>query len=412
MSWRTFLKTAPLLVILLVLGVIINKLSFFQSRAEENSQMERALEPLCVFNGEIKKNESLHFCLLKEGVPPRTVHQTTKTLGKVLNLRKSLPGDEFTLHLNRLDSLEFFEYKRANEGRYVLENAGDSLLVRVEPVEFSRLVKGFRGAIHNSLWESMNSQCKDPELILKFADVFAWEIDFLTEIRNGDGFRLIFEELWREGEFAKYGDILAAEYILSGDTHTAVLYQDSGGHKDYYDLLGASLRKTLLRSPLHYRRISSGFSYSRFHPVFKRYQPHYGVDYAAPVGTPVSAAGDGVVIFAGWKGGLGKTIQIRHPKGFVTSYGHLSKYAKGINKGKKVKQKDVIGYVGRTGATTGPHLDYKCQKNGRYVNPLKITVPSVEPLKKEYLADFKLYSQELLYCMNFLCPEKVLASAK
>lgn len=412
MSWRTFLKTAPLLVILLVLGLIINRLNLFQSRVEDNSQIARPFEPLCVFNGKIGKNESLHFCLIKEGVSPQTVYQTTKTLGKVFNLKKSLPGDEFTLLLSHLDSVEFFEYRRANQGKYILENVGDSFLVREEPVEFTQRVKGFSGIIHNSLWESMISQCKDPELILKFADVFAWEIDFLTEIRNGDEFRLIFEELCREGEFAKYGDILAAEYINSGDTHTAILYQDSSGHEDYYDPEGASLRKTLLRSPLHYRRISSGFSHSRFHPVFKRYQPHYGVDYVAPVGTPVSAAGDGVVIFAGWNHGLGKTVKIRHPKGFVTSYGHLGRFAKGVKKGKKVKQKQVIGYVGLTGATTGPHLDYKCKKNGRYVNPLKMTVPSVAPLKKEYLADFKLYSQELLYCMNFLCPEKVLASAQ
>lgn len=412
MSWRTFLRIAPLLVIFLVLGLILNKLSFFQSRAEENPQPPRSFNPLCVFNGEIKKNESLHFCLIKEGVPPQTVYQTTKTLGKVLNLKKSIPGDEFTLLLNHLDSVEFFEYRSSNEGKYILENTGDSFLVRVEPVKFSRLVKGVKGVIHNSLWESMISQCKDPELILKFADLFAWEIDFLTEIRNGDEFRLIFEELRKDGEFAKYGDILAAEYILSGDTHTAILYQDSSGHEDYYNLSGESLRKTLLRSPLNYRRISSGFSYSRFHPVFKRYQPHYGVDYAAPVGTPVSAAGDGVVIFAGWNQGLGKAIKIKHPKGFVTSYGHLSRFAKGIKKGKKVQQKEVIGYVGQTGAATGPHLDYKCKKNGRYVNPLKMTVPSVDPLKAEYLNDFKLYSQELHYCMNFLCPEKVLAFTK
>lgn len=412
MSWRTFLRTAPLLVILLILGLAINKLSFFQSKAEEKSQSVGSFEPLCIFTEEIKKNESLHFCLIKNGVPPHTVHQITRTLGKVFNLKKSLPGDEFTLLLSPFDSVEFFEYKRGINEKFIMHNEEDELVVRVELIEFTRLVKGLSGDIESSLWESMVPHCNDPELILKFADIFAWEIDFLTEIRNKDRFRLVFEELWNRGKFIKYGDILAAEYILSGETHTAVLYQDSTGHKDYYDLDGASLRKTLLRSPLNYRRISSKFSYSRFHPIFRRYQPHYGVDYAAPVGTPVSAAGDGVVIFAGWKKGLGKAVKIKHPKGFVTSYGHLSRFASGIKKGKKVKQKEVIGYVGRTGAATGPHLDYKCQKDGRYVNPLKMTVPSIDPLKKEYLADFKLYSDELLHCMNFLCQEKVLASAQ
>lgn len=412
MSPRTFLRIAPLLVILLLLGVIINKIAFFQSRAEEKFQSVDSLELFCIFKGEIKRNESLHFCLIKKGVPPKTVYQITKTLGKVFDLKKSLPGDEFTLLLNPRDSVVFFEYKRGINEKYIMENTGDQFVVSVEQIEFTRLINGLSGIIENSLWESMISQCKDPELILKFADIFAWEIDFLTEIRNKDRFRLIFEELWKEEEFIKYGDILVAEYILSRDTHVAVLYQDSTGHKDYYDLDGASLRKTLLRSPLHYRRISSRFSYSRFHPVFRRYQPHYGVDYSAPAGTPVSAAGDGVVAFAGWKKGLGKTVKIKHPKGFVTSYGHLSRFATGIKKGKKVKQKEVIGYVGRTGVATGPHLDYKCQKDGRYVNPLKMTVPSVDPLKKEFLADFKLYSKELLHCMNFLCQKKVLASVK
>jgi len=412
LSWKAFLKTAPLLVIFLILGVIINKLSFFQSNAKEDLQNAVTFEPLCVFQDGIKKNESLHFCLIKNGAPPKTVHQITKTLGRVFNLRKSLPGDEFTLLLNPLDSVVFFEYKRGIDEKYIMHKEEGELVVRMESVEFNYLIKGLTGIIQNSLWESMITHSKDPELILKFADIFAWEIDFLTEIRNGDRFRLIFEELWKDGKFIKYGDVLAADYIMSGDNYTAVLYQDSTGHKDYYDLSGHSLRKTLLRSPLQYRRISSKFSYSRFHPIFKRYQPHYGVDYAAPVGTPVSAAGDGVVIFAGWNKGLGKTVKIRQSKGFVTSYGHLSKFAKGIKKGKRVKQKDVIGYVGLTGATTGPHLDYKCQKNGRYVNPLKMTVPSVAPLKKNYVADFKSYSEELLHCMNFLCQEKVLAAAR
>lgn len=412
MNWRTFLKIGPLLVVLLLLGMALNKLSFFQSQAEENVQSAGRFEPPCVFKGEIKKNESLHSCLIQEGVPPQTVHQITDALNKVFDMKKSLPGDEFTLLVDPFSSPVSFEYKTGISEKYIVENMGGKLRARVEPVEFTRVVNGLSGVIKSSLWESMISRCQDPELILKFSDIFAWEIDFLTEIRNGDQFRLIFEELWQGGGFVKYGDILAAEYIQSEDAHTAVLYQNSPGRRDYYDLTGGSLRKTLLRSPLHYRRISSRFSYSRFHPVFRKHQPHYGVDYAAPVGTPVSAAGDGVVIFAGRNKGLGKTVKIKHPKGFITSYGHLSGFASGIKKGKRVSQKEVIGYVGLTGVTTGPHLDYRCQKDGRYVNPLRVTVPSVDPLKKEHQADFGVYCQELLHCMNFLCQERVLASTE
>ena len=412
MSWRTFLKIAPLLVILLLLGLAVNQLSLFRSQAEESFQDTNPFEPLCVFKGEIRKNESLYFCLVQEGVAPNTAYWITESLAKVFDVKKSLPSDEFTLFMDRLDSVVYFEYKRGIEGRYVVENAEGKLWARVEPARFTRMVKGLSGTVESSLWESMISLCEDPELILNFADIFAWEIDFLAEVRSGDRFRLVFEELWKEGRFVKYGDILAAEYVQSGDTHSAILYQESPGRKDYYDLGGASLRKALLRSPLHYRRISSGFSYSRLHPVFRRYQPHYGVDYAAPVGTPVSAAGEGVIVFAGWNGGLGKTVKIKHSKGFVTSYGHLSRFASGIKKGKRIKQKEVIGYVGQTGVATGPHLDYRCQKDGRYVNPLKMIVPSVDPLKKELLEDFRIYSDELFHCMNFLCEEKVLASAE
>jgi murein DD-endopeptidase MepM/ murein hydrolase activator NlpD len=412
LSWRTFLKIAPLLVILLLLSLAIIEFSLFQSQAEESFQSTGPFEPLCVFKGEIRKNESLYFCLVQEGLAPNTAYRLTESLAKVFDVRKSLPADQFTLFTDRLDSLVYFEYKRGIEGKYIVESQEGKFWARAEPARFTRMVKGLSGTIENSLWESMISLCENPELILNFADIFAWEIDFLTEIRGGDRFRLIFEELWKEGRFVKYGDILAAEYVLSGDTHSAILYQESPGRKDYYDLGGASLRKTLLRSPLQYRRISSRFSYSRFHPVFRRYQPHYGVDYAAPVGTPVSAAGEGVVIFAGRNRGLGKTIKIKHPKGFVTSYGHLSRFASGIKKGKKVSQKEVIGYVGQTGVATGPHLDYRCQKDGRYVNPLRMIVPSVDPLKKELLEDFRIYCDELFHCMNFLCKEKVLASAE
>ena len=412
MSWQTFLKIAPLLLILLVLGLVINESGLFQSRAEISSQSAASFEPLCIFKGEIQKNESLHLCLIKEGVSPATAHLVTKNLAEVFNMKKSLPGDQFTLLTNSSDSLTYFEYQRGIEGKYIVESQEGEFWARAEPTRFTRVVKGLSGTIENSLWESMINSCRNPELILNFADIFAWEIDFLTEIRKGDQFKLIFEELWKEGGFVKYGDILAAEYVQSGDRHTAILYQESPDRKDYYNLDGASLRKTLLRSPLQYRRISSGFSYSRFHPVLRRRQPHYGVDYAAPVGTPVSAAGEGVVIFAGWNGGLGKNVKIRHPKGFVTSYGHLSRFASGIKKGKRVKQKEVIGYVGQTGIATGPHLDYRCQKDGRYVNPLRMIVPSVAPLKKEFLDDFRIYSQELLHCMSILCQEKVLASAE
>jgi murein DD-endopeptidase MepM/ murein hydrolase activator NlpD len=172
------------------------------------------------------------------------------------------------------------------------------------------------------------------------------------------------------------------------------------------------LKKAFLKSPLNYRRISSGFSYSRLHPIFKVYRPHWGVDYAAPTGTPVVASGDGVIKYAGWEKGLGKVVEIRHPNGFVTSYGHLSRFAKEIRTGVRVGQKDLIGYVGTTGYATGPHLDYRVKAGGRYVNPLKMIVPSAKPVDKESLADFERKRDNLIYALNLLTAEEIFASVR
>jgi murein DD-endopeptidase MepM/ murein hydrolase activator NlpD len=251
--------------------------------------------------------------------------------------------------------------------------------------------------------------CENPELILKFAEVFEWEIDFLTEPQRGDSFRLIFEEYDLNGNFVKYGDILAAEYRSGRHVNQAVIYQIPNGRKDWFDPSGKTVRKAFLKSPLNYRRISSRFSYSRFHPILKKYRPHLGVDYAAPAGTPIVSSADGVVISAGWKGGLGKAVEIRHANGFVTSYGHLSAIARGIRSGARVNQKDLIGYVGSTGNSTGPHLDYRVQVNGRFVNPLKMIAPPVEPIKPEYLADYQAHRDNLIYALDLLTRKDILA---
>ena len=402
------------LVFLFVLLFLGNRADWFRSELQKNPGENEQREVIlgCIFQGELDRNESLYLSLLKKKVPHPLIYRLTSTLSGSLNLRKSLPGDSYTL-ITTPDSILFFEYQKGMEKKYEVRGQNGKLEAFVIPLEFNRIVKSTKGKIENSLWESMINECESPELILKFTEIFEWDIDFLTEPREGDGFRLIFEEYHKDGKFVRYGDILAAAYDPAfGGTHQAVLYQDLTGHKDYYDLSGKSLKKAFLKSPLNYRRISSRFSYSRFHPIFKRYQPHLGVDYAAPVGTPVVASGDGVVIFAGWMRGFGKLVQIRHPNGFVTSYGHLSRFAKGIKKGVRVCQKDLIGYVGSTGCSTGPHLDYRVKANGRYVNPLKMVVPSAKPVQKQYFADFERQRDNLLYAMNLLTNTEVFALAE
>ena len=383
---------------------------FFEGKTEDTLKQEN-ISPLplgCIFQGSLDKNEPLYLSLLRKGVSHRLIYQLTSALKGKFDLRKSLPGDSYTL-VTTPDSILFFEYQKGmrEKCRAVRENGG--LKTTVEPLQFNCVVKSLQGEIRSSLWESMIDICESPELIMKLTEVFEWEIDFLTEPRGGDTFRLIFEEYHKDGNFVKYGYILAAEYNLGAKVHRAVLYQNPEGQKSYFDLTGKSVRRAFLKSPLNYRRISSRFSYRRFHPIFRRYQPHLGVDYAAPVGTPVVASGDGVVTFAGWKRGFGKIVEIRHSNGFVTSYGHLSRFARGVRKGVKVKQKDLIGYVGNTGASTGPHLDYRVKANGRYVNPLRMVAPPTHPVKEEYLADFQKHRDNLLYALDLLTHQGFLA---
>lgn len=405
MSFKKVLKTFIFLMsIFLYLGII--RLSFFEKAKIQIKEKVENLPLIQILTGEIDRNESLYLSLLKYGVPLDLVYQLTQTLSEVFDLKKSLPGDKFTLVTTQKDLLLSFEYHRGVMEKYKIENRGGELEAKKEPIQLTMMVKGIKGRVENNLWDSMIQNCDDPELILKFADVFTYEIDFLTEVKNGDEYRLIFEEYQKDGEFVKYGDILACEYISEGVPHTAIFYQGPKGEKGYYDLEGKSLKKSFLRSPLNYRRISSKFSYSRFHPIFKVYRPHLGVDYAASSGTPVVASGDGTVIFAGWKRGLGKTVEIKHSKGMITSYGHLSGIAKGIRSGARVSQKEIIGYVGRTGIATGPHLDYRLKLNGKYVNPLKMVVTPGDPIKKEYWEDFKNYSLNLTSALNLLCPDQ------
>jgi murein DD-endopeptidase MepM/ murein hydrolase activator NlpD len=231
-------------------------------------------------------------------------------------------------------------------------------------------------------------------LALQLSDIFAWDIDFSTDLRNGDTFKIVVEGFYLDGEFKKYGDILSAEFFNNGEVYRAYRFEYNGG-ADYYDADGKSLRRSFLKAPLNFRRISSGFSKRRLHPILKIFRPHLGVDYAAPTGTPVSTVGDGTVIFAGYKGQNGKIVAIKHVNGYRTYYGHLSKIQRGIRRGTKVKQGQVIGYVGATGLATGPHLDYRIKVNNRFVNPLMLKLPRGRSVPRKLMAKFKNFKNEM-----------------
>jgi len=246
--------------------------------------------------------------------------------------------------------------------------------------------------VHSSLFGAVVDSGEADELALGLADLFQWDIDFHREVQRGDTFAVLVERLARNGRRLGYGKVVAAEYVNSGKRFTAVHYTPTGGNGGYYDAGGRPVRKQFLRAPLRFSRLTSRFSSSRLHPVYGKRLPHWGVDYAAPTGTPVMATADGTVASAGWRNGGGNTVEIRHPNGFTTSYMHLSRFPRGIAPGVRVAQGETVGYVGSTGVSTGPHLDYRVTRNGRYVNPLAIGNDPAPPLPEGEIASFRAWA--------------------
>ena len=259
------------------------------------------------------------------------------------------------------------------------------------------------GVIESNLVSSLPGGGPSVLLAIALSDIFSWDVDFNTDFRKGDTFRVLVEERWLDGAFRKFGDILAAELSVDGNTYRAYRF-DSGDRTDYFDDEGNSLRKAFLKAPLSYRRISSGFSKRRMHPILKIVRPHLGVDYAAPMGTPVSTVGDGVVVFAGYKGPNGNLVMVRHPNGYTTSYGHLSRIPKGVRRGTEVRQGDVIGTVGATGRATGPHLDFRIRRRGTFLNPLTVDLPRGGAVPPNRMSDFRGVAEEFARSLAAISP--------
>jgi murein DD-endopeptidase MepM/ murein hydrolase activator NlpD len=231
-------------------------------------------------------------------------------------------------------------------------------------------VEAVGGEVRRSLFEAVEAVGESPQLVLELVEIFSSDFDFTADTRSGDRFRLLVEKRYAGEQFVDYGQVLVAQYLSDGRMLTGVGFEPSGGRTAYYDLDGRSLKKSFLKSPLEFTRITSGFTYARPHPILGGVRPHLAVDYGAPVGTPVRAVADGTVVLAGWNGGNGIQVHLRHFSGYETVYNHLSRLAPGLRAGSPVGQRQVIGYVGSTGLSTGPHLDYRVAKNGRFVNPL------------------------------------------
>lgn len=256
------------------------------------------------------------------------------------------------------------------------------------------------GIIKDSLFLSAKDAGLSDNIIMQMINLYGWDIDFALEVRQGDQFRILYEEQYKDGKKVRDGAILATEFINQGKSFKLVRYTHADGRSDYYTENGHSMRKTFIRTPIKFNRISSHFNPRRKHPILNQIRSHRGVDYAAPTGTPIKATGDGIIKLAARKSNYGKTIIIQHSSQYTTLYGHLSRYAKGIKKGMPVKQGQIIAYVGMTGLATGPHLHYEFRVNGIYKNPLTVELPRARAIHADIIVNFQKHTEPLLAQLN------------
>ncbi|MGB3584916.1 MAG: peptidoglycan DD-metalloendopeptidase family protein, partial [Tunicatimonas sp.] len=367
-----------------------------------------------VVEATVKPNQFLSQILLNHNVSYGIIDRLAKQSRQVFDVRKIRENRDYTLLCSQDSAVtaQYFIYEPSNL-EYVVFDLTDSVNIYKGQHEIDTLTKEFAGIIDYSIYQTLQDNGAKPELAATLAELYAWQLD-LFKVQKGDRFKLIYEEIQIRGQAVGVGKILAAHFERTEEDYYA-FYYDQQGKEEYFDEKGNSLRKAFLKAPLRYSRISSRFSHSRLHPVLKIRRPHYGIDYAAPTGTPVRAVGDGVVTKAHYSGGAGNFVKIKHNGTYTTGYMHLSKYAEGVRRGKKVEQGDIIGYVGSTGISTGPHLDYRIWKNGKPVDALSLEMPSSEPIREELQEDYKVYMSELLDQLNQLSYPKrqfILANAK
>ncbi len=372
------------------------------------SVVEKKIEPVIIygFNANdykidtslVKKNEGLTHILPKYGVSPVQIFTIAERFDSVFDVRKIKPNHICTAFIAKDTTRKLLKFVYQKDAiNYVVFDFTDSINVYLgaKEVVIKELEAG--GVVTSSLWNAFIDEGLSPALVVEVTKLYAWSIDFFG-IQKGDYFKVIYQAKYVDDKFVGIGRIKTVLFNHMDKSRYFFSYESDTIPLSYFGENGESMKRALLSAPLQYTRISSKFSNRRFHPVLKYYRPHHGVDYAAPIGTEVVATGTGKVIFAGWAGGAGRLVKIKHVKGdVITKYMHLSKFAKGIKKGVHVIQGQKIGEVGSSGHSTGPHLDYRIFMNGKAVNPLSIDIPSVEPLKdsalilyKDYIAPIKL----------------------
>jgi murein DD-endopeptidase MepM/ murein hydrolase activator NlpD len=350
----------------------------------------------------VKSGDSLAVIFSRLGIKPQQLHKLLTQGGATHNLKKIYPGQTLRVQTNSEQGLLALIYPIDKLSSLEVRRDGDDFVVGTTHRTPEFHIRNASVKINNSLFLDAHDAGLSDHLIMELAGIFAWDVDFALDIRKGDHFTVLYEEQFLDGENIGNENIIAAEFVIRGKNYHAIRYTDNGGKTDFYALNGKSMRKTFLRTPVEFSRISSRFSLGRKHPILNRIRAHKGVDYAASRGTPIKATGNGKIVHRGKKGGYGNTIIIQHGTRYSTLYAHMSKYRGGLKKGSRVKQGQTIGYVGSSGLATGPHLHYEFRVDGAHRDPLRVKLPGAKPLDKKYLDDFTLKAQALVTQLNLV----------
>jgi murein DD-endopeptidase MepM/ murein hydrolase activator NlpD len=327
--------------------------------------------------------------LLERWMPTNRVYAMLEASRKAHSLANIREGQPYMLVRDAATGdVERFEYEADSNRRLVILADGERFDAKLEDIAYDIRLALVQGSIANNFFLAMGDAGEEPALAMNVADIFAWEINFIKDVRVGDSFSVLVEKRWRDGAFSDYGRVLAASFTNQGARYEAFRFADGAGVYRYFNAKGESLEKTLLKAPLPFSRVTSGYTMKRFHPVYRVNRPHQGVDYGAPAGTPIKAVGSGVVTSMGWNGGYGRQVIVRHSGSLESLYSHMSRYAKNIKGGARVRQGQVIGYVGSSGVATGPHLDFRLRQNGVFINPAKAVNPRIHDLEKKHLPAF------------------------
>jgi len=351
----------------------------------------------------VKRGDNLSLIFSRLGLEPQQLHRVLKAGKETNKLKRLMPGQQlkFKIEGKKLTALIYVISKTKS---LHIDRNGEQFQVKVITRNLEKRIKYASGSIDTSLFSASQQAGLSNQLTLELASIFGWDIDFALDIRRGDQFSVVYEEMFLDGEKIRDGKILAAKFINREETHRAANYTNPEGNSGYFTPEGLSMRKAFLRTPVAFTRISSRFG-RRYHMILNRMRAHKGVDYAAPRGTPIKSTGDGKIIFRGRKKGYGKMVIVSHGNGYTTLYSHMSNFKRGQRIGGRVQQGQTIGYVGSTGLSTGPHLHYEFRVRGVHRNPLKIILPGKAPVKVKYAGDFKSKTSRFLAMLEN--PDKI-----